>query len=314
MSPQADQLELLDPDDIEKNRDNPRLIFRQAEMIRLEDSIRQVGIQVPLTVFPEGRKYVLLDGERRLRCALKLNLKQVPVIIVPKPSRLENILRMFNIHNVRKDWDLMPMALKLAEVRQLLESEGKDSDPKTLAAVTGVPLTTVSRAIQLVELPEKYKRLLLKEAEKTYAEQVVTPDLFFEIYKSLRAIKSYVPDALSGTSDSKYVDVMVAKYRSGVIDNVVHFRQVSRMARSELAGVRTVDVIPVIKRLVEDRKYSINAAYTDTVETAYQARDLITRVEALAERLGSLTKRAHLPEELLKSLKGLRKQIDEIVG
>jgi ParB-like chromosome segregation protein Spo0J len=41
----------IDPDLVDKNPVNPRLIFREAEMNQLLDSIREVGIQVPLSVF-----------------------------------------------------------------------------------------------------------------------------------------------------------------------------------------------------------------------------------------------------------------------
>src|ERR1700681_1121552 len=117
-------LQEVDPDRIAPNPDNPRLIFREAEMNTLLESISEVGIKVPLSVYREGQRLVLIDGERRWRCAKKLNLKVVPVIVQPTPSKLENLLTMFNIHNVRVDWDLMPAALKLKEVKLLLESEG----------------------------------------------------------------------------------------------------------------------------------------------------------------------------------------------
>ncbi len=119
-------LQEINPDSIRQNPDNPRLIFQEEEMNELLESIREVGIKVPVSVYSDGHKFTLLDGERRWRCAKKLNLKVVPAIVQPKPTRLENLLMMFNIHNVRVDWDLMPMALKLGEVREMLEKEGKD--------------------------------------------------------------------------------------------------------------------------------------------------------------------------------------------
>jgi len=121
-TPESKSLVEIDPDLVDKNPVNPRLIFREAEMNQLLDSIREVGIQVPLSVFSSGARYVLLDGERRWRCAKKLNLQAVPVLVQPEPSPLENLLTMFNIHNVRSDWDLMPMALKLRDVRDMLAS------------------------------------------------------------------------------------------------------------------------------------------------------------------------------------------------
>ena len=37
---------------------------------------------------------------------------------------------MFNIHNVRVDWDPVSVALKLKDVKELLEKEGKQPTQK----------------------------------------------------------------------------------------------------------------------------------------------------------------------------------------
>ena len=51
------------------NPHNPRRLFDSQPMTVLENSIKKVGILVPLTVyFDEGQKnYFILDGERRWR-------------------------------------------------------------------------------------------------------------------------------------------------------------------------------------------------------------------------------------------------------
>ena len=58
-------IRLISPDKIVRNPENPRLIFRQAELDSLQDSIANEGILVPLTVFQSGREFTILDGERR---------------------------------------------------------------------------------------------------------------------------------------------------------------------------------------------------------------------------------------------------------
>lgn len=314
MPPAESRLEQLDPDKIGPNPDNPRLIFHEDELLELEESISEVGIQVPLSVYPERRRFVLLDGERRLRCARKLNLKVVPAIIIPKPPRLENILRMFNIHNVRKAWDLMPMAIKLGEVKRLLQKEGKDASPKALAAVTGVSLSTVIRALDLMSLPAKYRRMLMNEAEKPRSQQRIKPDLFIEVYKSLHAIKRHVPEALNQFTETEYVTAMVEKYMAGTVDNVVAFRDVSRMARSEGTGGSRAEVLPAIGRLVSDADYTIQGAYSDTVESVYQTRDLITKIESLTRSLSDIRRNHRLSPEVLESLTRLRAKIDSVVN
>ena len=106
----AGRLTYISPTDIEKNPQNPRLLFEPEPMMILRKSISEVGILVPLLVYQRAsdQKYIILDGERRWRCAIELDMKEVPVNIIPEPSTVQNILTMFNIHNVASHGNLHP--------------------------------------------------------------------------------------------------------------------------------------------------------------------------------------------------------------
>src|SRR5436309_14052791 len=119
----ASSVRELSPDLIDRNEDNPRLFFRSEEMDTLLASINKFGIQVPITVYDEGERFVLIDGERRWRCAKKLNLKKIPALVQPKPSPLNNLLLMFNIHALREQWDYLTIANKLPIVIDLHKKE-----------------------------------------------------------------------------------------------------------------------------------------------------------------------------------------------
>ncbi len=307
-------LQELSPDRIRPNPDNPRLVFREEEMTQLMDSIREVGVKVPVSVYESDGRFFLIDGERRWRCSKRLNLQTIPAIVQPKPTKLENLLMMFNIHNVRVDWDLMPMALKLGEVRQMLQALGKASDVNALAAITGVRRPTVQRALDLLDLPAKYQRMLLKEAHKPRNEQRIKPDLFIEIYKSMRVVKRYVPEVLNEVSQPQYVDAMVRKYLSGVVTNVVGFRSIAHIARAEKADVDRTVAIPAILRLVRKPAYGIDQAYDDTVRMAYEQRDLATKLRSITQRLTHLTSRRRLTKDVATALAELRAQIDRLLG
>lgn len=313
MARASSRLEEIDPDKIDRNPDNPRLIFREEQMTELLESIQEVGIRVPLSVFQKNGRYALIDGERRWRCAKKLNLKIVPAHVQPKPSRLENLLMMFNIHNVRVDWDLMPMALKLREIRDMLDKEGKPTDPKALAAITGVRLATVKRAFDLLDLPQRYQRLLMREAEKPRREQRVTADLFIEVYKSLHAVERYVPEIFEEVSKVEYVDSMVKKYLNRVVENVVAFREISKIARAELAGIDRSEAQPAILRLVTDKTYSISEAFRDTVQAAYERRDLLTKLRGILETLTHSRPRS-VDSETREILVQVRSEIDRLIA
>ncbi len=283
-------------------------------MVKLLDSISEVGIKVPLSVYSDKNRFVLIDGERRWRCALKLNLKSVPAIVQPKPGQLENILTMFNIHNVRQDWDLLPMAKKLKIVEELLEAQLKKSiSASELAAVTGLTVSTVRRAFELLELPQKYQDLLMSEAEKSKDQQVYKADLFVEIYKARNAIRRHTPDVFQEVSEDDFIDLMVEKYAIKVVPSVTSFREISKMARANLAGVDRASVEPVLVQLITTPQMSIADAYAATVEPAYQARELTTRTMSLITRLVQFKDGTELGEELAELLVLLRIEIDRLV-
>lgn len=307
-------LQDISPDSIRKNPDNPRLVFREDEMNELLESIKEVGIKVPVSLYEDGQHYVLIDGERRWRCAKKLNFRTMPAIVQPKPTRLENLLMMFNIHNVRVDWDPMPMALKLRDVATLLEKAGQATNAKALSAVTGVALASVRRALDLLDLPDKYQRLLLREAEKPRHEQRVKADLFIEIYKSLHALERHAPEVLEAVPKDRYIDSMVKKYLAGVIDNVVAYREVSKMARSERAGIDRREVIPVLIKLAKQENFSIADAFEETVQAAYERRDLITKLDGIVTKLGEYRSGTRLGKELRAALERVRDEIDRLLG
>src|SRR5260370_37530281 len=126
---------------------------------------------------------------------------------------------MCNIHNVRVDWDPMPMAIKLGQIREMLQKEGRDASIKELAGITGLRPASVRRSLELLELPKRYQRMLLDEAQKPRSQQKVKVDLFIEIFKSFNAVKRHVPEVLSKVSKEEYVDTMVDKYKRNVVDN-----------------------------------------------------------------------------------------------
>jgi ParB family chromosome partitioning protein len=91
------------------------MLFDALPLKTLEQSIHKVGILVPLTVFRAtgDTKFTILDGQRRWLCAQRLQLPDVPINEVAEPTVVSNIVTMFQIHKLRKDWELMPTALKL---------------------------------------------------------------------------------------------------------------------------------------------------------------------------------------------------------
>jgi hypothetical protein len=107
---------------------------------------------------------------------------------------------------------------------------------------------------------------------------------------------------------------MIDKYTSGVVKNVVRYRDVSKIARAERAGIDRQTAAPVIVRLVKDPALRVEQAYEETVREAYDVRDIATRTDALVERLRAVTHGSLLSGEVRAQLRALRKEIERLLG
>ncbi|SRR6266581_2336481 len=302
------RLKEIPVEQIDRNPENPRLRLRQSELLELLESIRLYGIQVPISVYKEGQRYVLIDGERRWRCSKKLNKKTIPALIQGKPSPLENLLLMFNIHALREQWDLLTIALKLPHLIELLGRElGRQPADRELCDRTGLGLGILRRCKLLMELPEEYKRELLLELEKPKAARKVTEDLFIEMERALRTVERAMPQVIH--EDKNVVRrILLQKYKNNVIKNVVHFRKIGKIARAGRVEADEGKARRVLGRLFQENSFGIEEAYVSSVSDAYSERDLLTRVNSLADRL-----EGYGPGEVEQTLvKPLRRLLSEI--
>jgi ParB family chromosome partitioning protein len=277
----AEGVSLLDPRQVSPNPENPRLIFHEDELQALQESIKLQGILVPLSVFQDGRRYVILDGERRWRCAIKLGLDRVPAIVQPKPDLLQNIMMMFAIHGQRRDWDPLPTALKLQELEQeFTKRQGRTPTEIELAELASVSRGEVRRLKNLLGLPQSYLDELMTELEKPRSQQVITVDHVLETTRGAAALRKR--NVIDAEEEDQLRRAILTKFRSKVINNTVAPRQLARIARAvEREEVPMGIARRVTTRLIEDPEYSISDAFAGSVEQV----DFEHTVEQVSERL-----------------------------
>jgi len=280
-------------------------------MDSLLDSINEYGIQVPVSVYRSGRRYILIDGERRWRCAQKLNLKQIPALIQDEPSALGNILLMFNIHALREQWDLLTIALKLRDIMQLIEEEGESYPTESeLSKRTGLTRGVIRRCRYLLNLPNKYHEQILKELEKPKNKQKLTEDFFIEMERALRTVEIRMPEVIP--NKNKVRDILITKFRNEIIQNRVHFRKVAMIARAENVEADPQHAVSALESLFARNSVSIDEAFERSVAAAYEDRDVATRIDSLVEQL-----KRYLPDdlddELIIHVQELRREINRLL-
>ena len=281
---------------IEKNPENPRLVFRPQELETLQESISRYDVQVPISVFKKNKRYVLIDGERRWRCSLKLNKKTIPALVQAEPDQLTNLLLMFNMHALREQWDLLTIAFKLPRTVELLEKRlGKPPSEGEIAAETGLSRSVIRRGKLLMELPGKYRNDLLDELHKPKAQQKLTEDLFIEMERALKTVERAMPGSVTDKNEVR--DVLIEKYKKNIIKDITDFRYLPRIAKADRVRADETVASHSLRRVFKSNSYSIEQAYKDSVSAAYSEHDLVGRVDQLLERLEEVN-----PKELDKTV------------
>lgn len=308
----------LPPSQIDRNPENPRLIFRQEEMDSLLVSINEHGIQVPLTVYREADGYRLIDGERRWRCALKLNLQTVPALIQEKPTELENLLLMYNIHALREQWDYYTIASKLTRVIQLFVAEyGFTPNEVQLSEQTGLSRGQIRRCRLLLDLPEQFKEVLLEELGRPKAQQKLSEDFFIEMERSLKAVTKRMPEYTERLDPIR--ETLIDKFRDGTINAVTDFRQLSKIATAiDGLGIAHRTAKRSLDRVFDaDDETSIRDAYEDTVGFEYDEQRASQRVQSLTEFFDEIIEsgqQEHLDKTFLKEVRRLYRRLKKLLG
>ena len=308
----------LSPDRIERNPENPRLFFRPEEMDTLMASIRRYGIQVPITVYEDDGKFVLIDGERRWRSARKLNLKKIPALVQPKPTKLNNLLLMFNIHALREQWDYLTIANKLPDVIELFTSENNGRRPNEidLSELTGLTRGQIRRCRLLFDLPNIYRRQLEEELALPKHLQRLSEDFFIEMEKALKTVQSRVPSAVLDLNLAR--DALIAKFRAKTINNITDFRKLSKIATSiNNIGVKESRARTAILDIFDIKKnVSIHDVYAEQFEIRYDERKIKLNIESVYEYLDATIEsedEATLGKDLRQQLARLKELIDRIL-
>lgn len=142
-------LDLLTP-----NRFQPRVIFDDARLQELADSIKANGIIQPIVVRRRGQQYEIIAGERRWRAAQRAGMLRVPVAV--REVADDNLLQVALIENIQRE-DLNPIDEAQAYQRLIDEFHLKQDD---LAAAVGKDRSSIANHLRLLKLPAAVRELV----------------------------------------------------------------------------------------------------------------------------------------------------------
>lgn len=311
--PPGSSLAQIAPESIGKNPDNPRRYFNEERLDQLKTSLQEVGVLVPLIVYkPDAdvEKYVLMDGERRWRCALDLALAEVPANVIPAPDKLDNLLQMFNIHNVREDWPLISVSLSLRDVIAL-SGEVRES---RLSERTGLTRSTVRRAKRLLSLPDTELQMIQAEAHLDRSKQVHREDLYLEIEAAESVLTKALPEIRREYDRPKIIRQFARKAETGNLPAVTDFRFVGKLVSAVDDDLVDQEVVEAAaRRLIEDETLSPREVFDSVAADAYRQQALQRKAELLEDELATLPSNLPVSSGLAERLAQLARVIERVL-
>ena len=214
----------LGVDKLRPSPHNPRKLFDPEPLAALKKSIREHGVLVPLTVYPlPGQDiYAIVDGERRYRCCSDLYKEgvniQIPANIVAPPDAMASLIYMFNIHQFRQQWELMPTAIALNSVIEQLEMD----DDQELIELTGLSDRQVERCKIILSFSDRYQKMSMDLDPR----KRIPSNFWVELYPVLELAEKLIPDLSEEWGRDGLTDLLIEKYRNKRIKSVIHFRRI----------------------------------------------------------------------------------------
>jgi ParB family chromosome partitioning protein len=282
----------LPTDKLKANPHNPRKLFDRADLHVLRESIKTVGILVPLTVYKEKStgNYVILDGQRRWMCAQEVGLKTIPVNEVAEPTLVQNIVTMFQIHKLRKDWELMPTALKLELLMRAL-SEVKGT---RLAELTGLDEAVVVRCKKLLSYHKRYQDMML-DADPN---KRVKADFFIELYpvRNDREVRKF-----TWFNKDKFTDDMLKKVEAKGIKAVTDFRIVKQYINNAVKVKKTAAISKRLQEFAAQPSLTPDHLNIESAKVAAEAKKVLKFVERLYGQINDIDVDEYYGEEAMWS-------------
>lgn len=149
------KFELIDPINLSTDPDQPRKYFSDPQLNELKNSITERGILCPLIVREDGAgHYVIIDGARRHKVAVELQLTTVPCIIRREGQTVDILIDQINCNIQREGLNNRDLA---AAFRRM-NDEFKMTQEQ-IGTYIGQSKSWVSRMIEYTDLPDSIKEL-----------------------------------------------------------------------------------------------------------------------------------------------------------
>lgn len=133
-------------------RDQVRTKFNDDSLAELAANIKENGLIQPLVIHREGRKFVLICGERRFRAMALIKMETAPCFILEDKTPEELMAIQFSENQAREDLHFIDQADSIFGYQKLT-----GASERKITASLGISKSEVHRCLQIAKLPKDIK-------------------------------------------------------------------------------------------------------------------------------------------------------------
>jgi ParB family chromosome partitioning protein len=149
-----DNVQEIEINKIKTNKNQPRKNFNEERLDELYHSIKAHGVLQPVILRKLNDGYELVAGERRLRAALKANLRKIPAIV--KKLTDSEAMEIALIENLQRE-DLNPLEEAAAYKRLMVEFKMTQDE---LSKRVGKSRSQIANTVRLLNLDEPILKMI----------------------------------------------------------------------------------------------------------------------------------------------------------
>ena len=144
---------LIDINLIKSNESQPRKLFDDEKIMELAESIKSNGIIQPLILRKDKDEYIIVAGERRLRAAKYIGIKEIPAVIMDLTEK--QILEISLIENIQRE-DLNSIEEAIAYKKLITDFDLTQEQLSKRIGKSRVAITNTMRLLNLSEDVQQY--------------------------------------------------------------------------------------------------------------------------------------------------------------
>jgi len=232
----------------------------------LANSIREIGVQQPVTVFKKGERYELIIGQRRYLACHKAGITEIPAVITKVTDRTQGIIKSFSENIHRRDLayhDKMQAALELLEKLKSIDN---------VAKCLGVSSQTIRNYLGYAAVPEEIKSMVAdKKFSASFAMRIVRgiPDEKLAI-----DVAHKIADTPRSTQRNLLIDVAIENPQEKKIEKLVDIAKKTERMRKIIIYV-TERVYQAICKAAKEYESDSQMIVKEAVENWLSERNFI---------------------------------------